>query len=379
MRRMIAVMALTLGAAGGAAEADQPAPAPAPPPGPVATAAEIPKKIAAGTNGVFQPGVNLQAWFVYDQTDGDATTPSAITNSFRIRRAEMNAKGEILPGMVAYGVVLDLARVREPVNTTIPVTGAAAGETVTVKQFPAPGSIFQDVYVTYLTPWAEVSIGQFKVPVSWEGYNSSAKLLFPERALVSSAYGDKRDIGLKVTKSFKGWSYFAGVYNGATSNNLDTNNSKDVSLRLEAYPIDGLMLGAVGYASVGERLAPTTRDRWEFDARYERGPFLFQSEYIHARDGGGAGWVEAQGAYVAAGYMVTDKLQPVVRVGFLDPDVHKDLDPVADKADEAWDVNVGVNYYLQKHEAKLQVAFQRVQYDVKAPLNELIVAAQVSF
>jgi len=255
----------------------------------------------------------------------------------------------------------------------------APGETVNVKQFPASGSVFQEVFITALSPWADVSIGQFKIPVSWEGYNSSSRLILPERSLVAAAYGDKRDLGLRVAKTFKRWGYSLGVFNGATSNNLDTNNSKDVALRLEAYPAEGLTLAAVGYASIGERLSASTRDRWEFDARYERGPLLFQSEYIHARDGGGAVWTEAHGFYAALGYMVTDKLQPVVRVGYVDPNLARDLDPTADKADEAWEFNLGLNYYLHKHEVKVQLAYQRVQYDMKTALDEAILAGQVAF
>jgi len=359
VKRMAVVLAL---AVTGSALGQEPAPA--------SPIAEIPKKIAVGTNGLFQPGLLLQGWYVFDQTDVPA-------NTFRIRRAEISAKGEIVPGLVGYNVMFDPSRVREPTNATLT---DSAGDTVTVKTFPGAASAFQDVYVTFLSPFADVSVGQFKIPVSWEGYNSSAKIVFPERSLVGAAYGDKRDIGLRVTKTFKRWMYSAGLFNGAVSNNLDTNNSKDLGLRLEVYPIDGLTLAGVGYASIGERLSPTTRDRWEFDARFERGPFLFQSEYIHAYDGGGAGRVEAQGFYGLLGYMVTDQIQPIVRVGYLDPNVARDLDPVADKgADEGWEFNAGVNYYLQKHEAKLQLAYQRVQYDVKTPLNEVILAAQVWF
>jgi len=375
VKRIVAVLALSLGASGSAGEPAPASPAPTstptPAPDPVAAAAELPKKIAAGTGGFFLPGLLLQGWFTYDQSD-------ITTSTFRVRRAEISAKGEVVPGLVAYQVMFDPSRVREPVNTTVPVAGVP-GQTVTVKQFPGSASVFQDVFVTLLSPWADVSIGQFKIPVSWEGYNSSSKLILPERSLVASAYGDRRDVGLRVAKSFKGWSYSLGVFNGATSNNLDTNNAKDVALRLEAYPIDGLTLAAVGYASIGERLSPGTRDRWELDARYERGPLLFQSEYIHARDGGGPGWAEAHGFYAAAGYMLTDKLQPVVRVGYVDPDLARDLDPVADRIDEAWEFNAGLNYYVHKHEAKVQLAYQRVQFDTRAPLNEVILAAQVAF
>jgi hypothetical protein len=232
-------------------------------PEPANPIAEVPKKIAVGTNGLFQPGLLLQGWYVFDQVDATGTAPGSIANTFRVRRAEIALKGEIIPGMVAYNVMFDPARVREPTNTTATDSG---GDTVTVKAFPGAAAVFQDLYVTFIHPFADVSIGQFKIPVSWEGYNSSAKIVFPERSLVGSAYGDKRDLGIRVTKTFKNFMYSAGIFNGAVSNNLDTNNSKDLGLRLEYYPLDGLTVAAVGYASIGERLSATTKDRWEFDA-----------------------------------------------------------------------------------------------------------------
>jgi len=382
MQRSVAVLILAVSSAGGALAADPP---PATPPAGTAepkqepkpaTPSDLPKKIAAGTGGVFQPGLLLQGQYVYDQVDGTATTTPVVANQFRVRRAEIIAKGEIVAGMVGYQVMFDPAKVREPVPAAVTT---AAGDTITVRQFPGAASVFQDFFVTFLSPYADVSFGQFKIPVSWEAYNSTSKLILPERPMVSALYGDKRDVGIRVTKTFKYWGYSAGVFNGNLLNAADNNNSKDVALRLEGYPIEGLMLGGVAYASVGERLAPTTRDRFEVDARYERGPFLVQAEYINAHDGGGPG-VQGHGLYAAAGYLVTDKIQPVLRVGYLDPNLAVDLDPVVDRgADEALELSAGVNYYLQKHEAKLQLAFTRVQYDVRAPTNQLVLQAQVAF
>jgi len=248
-----------------------------------------------------------------------------------------------------------------------------------VKAFPGAGAVLQDAFLTFLTPYADVSVGQLKNPVSWEGYNSAAKLPLPERSLVGSAYGDKRDLGIRAAKAFKYWSYTAGVFNGAGANGLDNNNSKDVALRLEAYPIDGLTLAAVGYASIGERLAPSTKDRWELDARFLKGPFSAQAEYIRARDGGGASEVDSHGFYGEVAYKVTDTIQPAIRVGYLDPNLAKDLDPTVDNTDEAWEFNAGVNYYLRGLQTKMQLGYSRIQFDAKAPVNQVILAAQVWF
>jgi hypothetical protein len=339
--------------------------------------AEPPRKLAVGTKGFLQPGILLQGWFLADRAD-------ETTSTFRIRRAELHLKGEIIPGRVGYAVMIDPAKVLEFQKEEVPVTGQEPPPTtagsVEVKQPVGAVSMFQDFFITYMTPYADVSIGQFKIPVSWEGYNSSSKLLFAERALVAREFGDKRDLGVRVAKSFQRFGYSAGVFNGPTLNNLDTNNAKDAALRLEGYPVKGLVLAGVVYGSIGQRGEPGTKDRYEADVRFERGPLLVQSEYIRAHDVGSSGTaVDAQGFYGAAAWTLLDVLQPAVRVGYLDPDVDKDLDPVADKKDEVWHFDVGLNYLLGKHAAKLQLDYSRFQFDDATANNELILAVQVSF
>src|SRR5262249_21241137 len=150
-------------------------------------------------------------------------------------------------------------------------------------------SVLQDFEISFLSRWADVTIGQFKIPVSWEGYNSSAKLLTPERAVVSNTYGDKRDLGLKITKFEKKWGYYVGLFNGAGKNALDSNYQKDIAIRAEAYPMPGMTIAGVTYDSISGRKLAGTKDRWEADFRYETGPYLVQSEYIRARDVGAGG------------------------------------------------------------------------------------------
>ena len=338
-----------------------------------------PEKIPVGKagQGWITPGILMQGWLLTDRAGGKTTT-----STFRLRRAEVSVKGEILPKRVGFQVMFDPAKVREPVNTTLTDSG---GSTVVVKTLPASLSVLQDFYITALNKNIDVSIGQFKIPVSWEGYNSSAKLMLPERALVSTTFGDKRDLGIRLAKTFKKWSYSAGVFNGQGANNLDTNVQKDVALRVEAYPVEGLTIAAVAYDSIGIRNRAGTKDRWEADVRYDHGPYLVQAEYIRARDKAkdNVAFVTAQGFYALAGYTIKDKrlcgdLQPIVRVSYFDPDTSKDLDPTMGGLDEEMTYAVGANYYLKGHEMKLQGVFERQQFQTKTPnINEVILAAQV--
>jgi hypothetical protein len=341
-----------------------PPPEPPPPPPP-------PEKLKVSKVGWFQPSVLLQSWFFVDNGPTAADPGTAATaDGFRIRRAELHAKGQIIPDKVQYEVNIDFAKVLEPKTTSIPTDPPTS-----VKEPQSAISALQDVYVTYLTKNAEVSIGQFKIPVSWEGYNSSSKLLFPERAAVSKQFGDKRDLGLRVTKTFTKFMYSAGVFNGPGLNLPDNNKGKDVALRLEYYPIKGLTLAGVTYDSVFDRKQPGAKDRWELDVRYEKDALVVQAEALAARDFDACKTqIDGHGFYVAAAYKLANGLQPALRVGAMDPNTDVD-------GDHLFHLDVGANYYLQDHNAKLQAAFTRTQFaaDGKVGDNLFILAAQVYY
>ena len=71
--------------------------------------------IAVGKTGggFFQLGILMQGWFLFERTNG------ASLSTFRLRRAEVAVKGEILPKRVAYSVMIDPAKVREFATTTV--------------------------------------------------------------------------------------------------------------------------------------------------------------------------------------------------------------------------------------------------------------------
>jgi hypothetical protein len=406
------------------------APAPPPPPGagavapPAAPVAEVaakeekpadPDKLAVAKTGFFQPSANLQVWAIAEHLGNARTDKDAWGSSFRVRRAELKAKGEIIPKKFGYQLMFDVARLLDlkstavnnvEIATTAP-DGTMTTTTTTLNTLgtaPAYGgstmltgantSILQDVQLTYMTDYADFSIGQFKIPVSYEGSGSASKLIFPERALISRAFGDKRDIGFKVEKKFEYFGYLAGVYNGAGQNNIDGNDQKDLALRLEAYPIKDLTLAVVGYTSVGDRDLPGTKDRIEGDIKFEKSNFLLQAEAIRAWDVVGTAAahtkVEGQGFYVLAGYTFFDSLQPVLRIGSVDPEVGKDEGPLKAVAgdskslapnDEITAYELAVNYYLKKHDAKVQLSgsfFDPEQRESKTTFD-LILATQIAF
>jgi hypothetical protein len=319
----------------------------------------------------FKPGVLLQAWYAgSDAGDG--------SNSFRIRRAELSGKGEILPKQVGYAFMLDAARLLEFQDKSLSVSPAGSPPAAVVAKQPQGGSsVLQDVFITYMTRWTDASVGQFKTPVSWEGYNSASRLLFPERALIATKFGDKRDLGLRLTKQFQLVGYSAGVFNGAGVNTPDSNRGKDGAVRFELYPVEGLVLAGVVYGSLWRRRDVGSKDRYEGDLRLARGPFLLQGEYIYGRDrtksATGKPWVAGDDFYTAVAWTFLDVVQVAGRVGALDPD--KTIE-----GDHTWSSELTVNWSLKKYEARAQLALSHLAFEQgKAAENGFIVALQTSY
>lgn len=356
-------------------------PAPVLAPEPPKTAKSL--EIGSG-GGDWKPGGLLQLWLLgshQDMTPAGGTAPVADedTLNFRVRRAEIRVKGDIVPKRVAFSIMIDPARALEVSNRSVAVSGGGGG-TVTLAQPPAGGAltILQDIALTFPTDYVDVSIGQFKLPLSLEGYNSSSKILFPERAPVARALGDRRDIGLKFEKKIgKYFGYYAGIFNGSGQNQLDADTEKDAALRLELFPFEGVTVAGVGYTTLGKR-KKSSRDRVEADLRYDAHDVYFTAEYIHAwttaRNGPA---VEAHGIYAQAAYTFFDRLQPMLRVGSYEPNL--DLPD-----DHFRHYEAGVNWLLQKNEAKLGLAVAVYDpTDENPPSNpkrvEAILAAQAAF
>jgi hypothetical protein len=102
------------------------------------------------------------------------------------------------------------------------------------------------------------------------------------------------------------------------------------------------------------------------------------AEYIHGWDTKGGGKaVEGQGTYVEAAYTLFDHLQPMVRVGDVDPVMHK-------PGDHYWHYEAGAAWLFQKNEAKITLA--GAIFDPTEPTpptnpkrTQLILAAQAGF
>jgi hypothetical protein len=339
---------------------------------------ELAPKLGLLKDGWWQPGATLQFWAFGANQAGETQT------TFRIRRAELRVKGELIPKLFAFNVMIDPARALDNSKSTLTTSD---GATVSVNNQGNVG-ILGDFFVTVMSDYADVSVGQFKIPVSLEGSGSASKLLFPERAVVSRAYGDIRDMGLRIDKKLGKYFYYqASVFNGEGQNKLDTNKQKDLAGRIEIYPVDGITVGLVGYTGITHRDESPTKDRLEADFKLDLANVLLQAEYIHGWDGATGQATprrEGAGVYAVLGYTI-DKFQPLFRIGHYDPDVTKDLPGKAGEhtnlptSDEVTTYELGLNYYLLKDNAKFQAAWSKYVYKNEPNRGELIIAAQAAF
>ncbi len=366
---------------------------PTPPPAPAPTATETETEteekepepaegLRISETGELKLSLLVQAWFLLQNQDSLSEARDTLT-TFRPRRAEIRLKGYLVKDSIEFGLMIDPAKTlkfgSESREVTPAVNASDPNETdapsVEVPTPPNDTSILQDYSITALTQYADVSIGQFKIPLGLESNTSSASLLFPERSSASRHFADRRDVGVKAEKKFGLLRYVVGAFNGAGQNRLDTNNQKDVYARIEVSPIEGLMIGGVAGASLLERdTEASTKERLEADLKLEIADLLLQGEYHHGWDGPteGDGRVQGHAFYAALGYTFLEKLQPVVRVNYVDPNI--DVDET-----RLWEYEAGLNYLALRENLKLQVAYSYADADDEPVLHTATGAAQLKF
>jgi hypothetical protein len=273
----------------------------------------------------FQPGALIQGWVV-------GSSPPAVAVQLRLRRVQLEVRGDGIADRFGYRVVADPAS---------PAAAAAAR--------PLPPLLF--AYLTATTSAADLSLGQLNSPVSLEGFGSPGRLLLPERALVSRRFGNTQDLGVRVAKTLPTFGYafyaFGGERDGAAPR-----LAKDVALRAHVGPLAGLLLGGSLYRSVGHRHAIGARDRYEFDLRLEQGPFLLQAEAIVGRDSTVNGLVRAAGYYAALAVRPWEPLQLVGRFGELGNGWRVPWR----QAGSSRHADVGLNWYIRGDAVKVQLS-----------------------
>lgn len=316
----------------------------------------------------------LQGW--YSSGDG------GFRDTFRLRRTELKLTGEITPE-VKWTLMFDPAKALSVNNSYVTINGAKALIDTSANQ---ASRILQDAFITldYIKN-IHIDVGQYKVPLSLEGLQSSATLDTVERALFASdrarggSYGDVRDLGVMIRGPIgKQVDYQLGFFNGSgeNQNDVDKNDQKAVIGRLVVRPsfLKGLQIGGSGAWGNGARHDRPRRDRLGGEMLFVRGPFKFKSELMSGKDAD----LHRLGYYTHFGYVVAPKGEVIFRFDAWDPDTRRETNS-ANVTER--DYVAGYNYYIFGNNVKLQVNYLRKTFhnNIVPSRNQLLVNLQTSW
>ncbi len=299
-----------------------------------AHAADEASPVNSGT-GKTKFNALLQTWAVNDT--------SVVTDNkfnFRLRRAEIKFSGSVVEN-TRWFVMADAAK--GVVNSS---PTAVTGGTVNSVNTTSDNKILQDLGVAFsFTPELEFTIGQFKTPTTAEGLDSASELLFPERALVSTAFGDRRELGAQLQYKSGIVKVTGMVSQGTVANTPDTNNEKDLHLRVDVKPIEILSLGAF---TTAPDAAWGKSGRFGLNARLAYEQALLRTEY--AMQDGSLG--DTSGWNIDGGYLVTENIQPIARY-----EAFKTGSAFTSTA-----FSFGANYLLLKHNSKVTLTYSMLDH-----------------
>ncbi|HJN72375.1 MAG TPA: porin [Myxococcota bacterium] len=220
----------------------------------------------------------------------------------------------------------------------------------------------KDFLVDYeLAEGISLVAGQYKKSFSRQQLSSSSSLQFTERALTDEAFGAGRDIGVSVlgTPEGGGVGWALGVFNGTR----DTRWFAPVAVARVSYDSSGFK----GYKEPdlkggGLRYSLGAGVQSEFDADGDdsscvaanldyilkvQGFSTSGAVYVGTVQSGGS-WTDqaysALGFHAQAGYVVAERVEPVLRYGQILPD----------GAAATHELGAGLNVYGRGHDSKLQ-------------------------
>jgi len=284
---------------------------------------------------------------------------------------------------VKWTLMIDPAKALSVNKTTTLINGVAVVTDVSPNQ---SSRILQDAFITltYLKN-VNIDIGQYKIPLSQEGLQSSSALDTVERALFMSdrgrggGLGDIRDFGIQFSGPLgKNVNYQIGVFDGTgeSQNNSDTNQEKAVIGRFVFRPplVKGLQVGVSGAWSNSNRITNPRRDRFGGELVYTNKKFKFKSEVM----GGVDGDFHRLGYYTHFGYRITPKIEAIFRIDGFDPDRRRETN--SSNVSEL-DYVGGINYYITEHNVKFQFNYIRKTFNngIQSPRNLFLANLQTAW
>jgi hypothetical protein len=393
---LVGLLALAgVAAAGEAQDKPQPAPSPSPSPASPVTAEEGNPSASVvgrgGTGHVLWEGeggsvalLNRAQFRWTNEMPDDrlqlpgTSCPGSSKGSFRIRRAKTELVGWVWRRELTYELQLSWAGPEPGTSTTSPL-----------EDFILNWDASKD-------KWFQIAVGQFKVPLGRQELTSSNRQQFADRDLLSGEFSRGRDVGVQLWGLLgKGKvEYRAGIFNGNPASRLDNDNDKyQFNARLMFQPFGDARYSESDFESHGKPLlavagqyernnqhGSTNVDDLDtrilgVDAVFKyHGLFLFAEYFARHRTPETSSVFDSNGFHAQAGYfLIRDRLEVAARWAGYDPS-----DLIADN--DRTEVGGVVNYYLNRHNLKLQGDFRQLDDDGRrTKTKELRLQTQVVF
>jgi hypothetical protein len=248
---------------------------------------------------------------------------------FRIRQARIQLKGDILKN-IDYKIQIDATQ--------------------------SPILLDAEVGIN-LSPYVNLSFGQFKVPFSIENLISGSELdtinrsntvnnLCPARDIGTQG----RDIGFTISGKYSIFEYTLGVFNGSGKNKTDTNDQLDVAGRMVLTLFHSFSIGLSHYNG---RYNPESglpifeNHRTGVDILFLPGRFSLKGEYIFTSDDR----AERYGWYLQGGYyLIPQTLEAIIKHD------HFDGNRTA-QGDQIVVTTLGINYFFSR-KTKIQINYE---------------------
>ncbi|MHB8765265.1 MAG: OprO/OprP family phosphate-selective porin, partial [Deferrisomatales bacterium] len=289
------------------------------------------------------------------------------------------------------------------------------------QNFGGGDSVLEDAYLSYtVADPLTLTLGQFKPPQARQELTSSGSQQFVDRSLANDTFNLGYDIGIEASGSFleDRIAYALGLFNGNGESEGNRETDHLFAARLDLNPLGAFKRDEVAWGgdqplvNVGgsyafialsdadaERLGTGNEifdkaldidgfDGADFVAAF--GDELdvtvctanFHAQWMGASLGAEYYWMnadpkegddfDADGYYVQAGYMVLPKrLEVAARYSAIE----SEDDNASEKFDRS-ELQLGVNVYLDKHNAKLQADYTRVDDDLNDDRDDSIFRAQ---
>lgn len=310
-------------------------------------------------NGKVKMNSLMQFWFVNDTSlNQQVSNTTGASNGAKLdmllRRAQVNFNGA-LSDSTRWLVGVDFAR---PLNGQ----GSTANTANVLNDFA--------ISQTLVLPELTLDVGQFKLPTVAESLDADGQLLLPERSMVARTWGEARNIGARVAYTTNMWKLQGMISNGANTvgNNIANNgqnalavdngtkshpNNKDLTFRFDIKPMEMVSAGAFTYfpsynwgqgGAFGGNVRLMPMEDVVIRGEYVRG-------WVRDNTGVATGANSPRNGYVFDGAYQYGDFQPVARYEI------QQQGTAAGGSYTASATTVGLNYYLMKHNSKVQFAY----------------------